>query len=1180
MSDFNTHGGFFSPKGYMKVEAGGSHKDNPNGGVQIGMDAQGIPNLLEEGEPVYNDYVFSDNIKANKSVLNKFNIPDKYAGMYYSDIADKFMDEAGERPNDFISNNGLEAMLNRLADAQEYQKQQAQERKLAKEIADMTPEEQAMLVEAMAQQSAPQEQVPVDAGQMQVPAGIQMPMQPEMQSAPLMAGLGGCIHRFDMGGATDVPPDGTFVLPSGELSYNPTQYVDATPFYDRMTALRLSQQQPVGSGVYLDQTGAIEPVIHAEDRRPAHTQAWLEAENHPFKTGVTSAINDFGERISPVVIGSAFGPAGVVSALSGEAVNTGVNAITGGEKNRWGDLIVDPEKHPIANAVADMSNPGYGIEGILNAAAGEGAILSPGKLKRQGESAVKHKLKGEKLTKRLEELNKKHEEVLDQYAAIGDKQDNTVDTLDEIAKKVETAIEKAERSGDEKDLKAVDDLLDEYKKRYSIYNKRENKIKNLESTEKKIQERVDRAQSKVDDFEGAENASPAPAESQTATPAESQAPASQPNNSNTNNRPDKKIEWGKLLGHFVWDPTAVWRYTHPGNGWGWAGKIAAGTAHDALYGGLWGGGLYTGAKATFGKNPPENQQNTQNQDEWEDLIVPANHAMGGRIAREYDGLTYPTGALIRTNYAKTLPKIVAPAVTNSGSTIGRDLSDISLFTPGDIGYYYLTQGRYPAEQNVTTQLTSETDEIAPSHVTDYRLPVARVQGPLKPMPSITGSATTSFGGFTSPSFGLYTPGDLGYYYLTHGRYPVTEPVTRTELVSTPDEELDASVVTANRLTGNKWVDNPGAQLVWPEQRLGQNGEIDPAVVTEEYIPYLGELEEAVAIGNRPTKPTTATSVTTSTNSTTGSPAQPSPVATGPSVADTVASTSPAAVGLNRNAILDAAIKIASGAAPAVSSSSSVSQSESGSGSAVLRDPDTGEPTKTTVAATLAPLSVSGKNAGAVGAAGRMFHNLLTPPTVFPEQMIRPAYIDEEYTFQPLRYVSSDPNLTTNALLANAARQDRLAGNSGYGPSAGIVRRANMNAVNSAIGAARAQEMLANEQNRNNVISANNTGYAQEAAYNSGIDQFNAQAAMNTNIRNVQNEMLRRRYNDAAETAQYQAIGNELQNLEDQIVANARQRFIVNQLRSNPALYQLAALNGFNVYNVGANGGLLLKKPKK
>lgn len=171
MEQFNTHGGYFAPRGYTKVEEGGSHEENPNGGVQLGVDQNGIPNMLEEGEPVYDDFVYSDNITADVEMLRKHNLPEKYQGKLYSEIADAYVDEASERPNDPISNKGLATMLGRLASAQEEQKAIKEQKELEKELSKLTPEEKVQL------------------GQM-------LSMQ---EGQPQMMRRGGCIRRFDGG---------------------------------------------------------------------------------------------------------------------------------------------------------------------------------------------------------------------------------------------------------------------------------------------------------------------------------------------------------------------------------------------------------------------------------------------------------------------------------------------------------------------------------------------------------------------------------------------------------------------------------------------------------------------------------------------------------------------------------------------------------------------------------------------------------------------------------------------------------------------------------------------------------------------------------------------------------------------------------------------------------------------
>lgn len=201
---FNTHGGYFTPRGYSKVEAGGKHHENPNGGVQYGVDAQGVPNMLEEGEPVYDDFVYSDNIEADADFLAKYNLPAKFAGKLYSEIADAFVDEAAERPLDPTSNNGLNKMLARLADAQEAQKQSQQQNDLQTELDGLSPEEmqqlQTMLAGSGQEQGQPMGMEDTAMMQQQMMAQPQMmPQEAAMAPEGVMA-RGGFIRRFAEGG--------------------------------------------------------------------------------------------------------------------------------------------------------------------------------------------------------------------------------------------------------------------------------------------------------------------------------------------------------------------------------------------------------------------------------------------------------------------------------------------------------------------------------------------------------------------------------------------------------------------------------------------------------------------------------------------------------------------------------------------------------------------------------------------------------------------------------------------------------------------------------------------------------------------------------------------------------------------------------------------------------------------
>lgn len=111
---------------------GGTHEENPNQGIPQGVDQNGVPNLVEEGEVKYQDYIFSNRLKADKEILEMVGLPNKYKGKKYSDLAEMASKESEERPNDPISKAGLEDSMLRLQVAQEVQRAKKKGNKFSK----------------------------------------------------------------------------------------------------------------------------------------------------------------------------------------------------------------------------------------------------------------------------------------------------------------------------------------------------------------------------------------------------------------------------------------------------------------------------------------------------------------------------------------------------------------------------------------------------------------------------------------------------------------------------------------------------------------------------------------------------------------------------------------------------------------------------------------------------------------------------------------------------------------------------------------------------------------------------------------------------------------------------------------------------------------------------------------
>lgn len=127
------HSGDFS-NDVIFIDEGGTHEQNPFEGVLMGYDNEGTPNLVEEGEVIYNDYVFSNRLKPTKKLLADGGFTDKYEDWTFAAIAEDMQKESSERPNDLISKQTLNDLFGRLTQMQEevrMKKKQREENKYA-----------------------------------------------------------------------------------------------------------------------------------------------------------------------------------------------------------------------------------------------------------------------------------------------------------------------------------------------------------------------------------------------------------------------------------------------------------------------------------------------------------------------------------------------------------------------------------------------------------------------------------------------------------------------------------------------------------------------------------------------------------------------------------------------------------------------------------------------------------------------------------------------------------------------------------------------------------------------------------------------------------------------------------------------------------------------------------------
>lgn len=204
--DMQTNGADWTT-GLTRIDAGKSHEENPNDGVQVGVDQEGTPNLVEEGETIFNDYVYSARINCDEQTKKFFHLPKK-KDITYAELSKKLEKEASERPNDPISQAGLQAQLSDLAEQQERQKQEMEAERARQAFEALSPDEQAAVMQEVSarQNLAAQEQMEeVQQPSQEETLLTQQQTQADGSEArigqePQMGAFGGKINRFDLGG--------------------------------------------------------------------------------------------------------------------------------------------------------------------------------------------------------------------------------------------------------------------------------------------------------------------------------------------------------------------------------------------------------------------------------------------------------------------------------------------------------------------------------------------------------------------------------------------------------------------------------------------------------------------------------------------------------------------------------------------------------------------------------------------------------------------------------------------------------------------------------------------------------------------------------------------------------------------------------------------------------------------
>lgn len=136
--DLNTYGGTYNG-GLEYINNGDTHENNILGGVPMGYDRDGIPNLVEENETIWNDYVFSNRLKVPETLTDKYKLN---KDITFAEASKKLGKEIKETPNDPISKRTFNFFMQDLQQSQEEVKAKKELAKAKRQFNKLSPQEQ------------------------------------------------------------------------------------------------------------------------------------------------------------------------------------------------------------------------------------------------------------------------------------------------------------------------------------------------------------------------------------------------------------------------------------------------------------------------------------------------------------------------------------------------------------------------------------------------------------------------------------------------------------------------------------------------------------------------------------------------------------------------------------------------------------------------------------------------------------------------------------------------------------------------------------------------------------------------------------------------------------------------------------------------------------------------------
>lgn len=183
-------------RGVNEFNAGGSHEENPYGGVPQGIAPDGAPNLVEQGEVKLSDIIGMDNqyILSNRIIIDaehaqQFGIPESVVGMTYAAAFKKLYQPLKERSGSSEVKNEIAHLANAFMQAQDTVKAEQEAQQASAIMNSLSPEErQQMMQMAAGQQGQPSPEEQQMMQQQMMQQQMQAQQQGQMAQDPSMMG--------------------------------------------------------------------------------------------------------------------------------------------------------------------------------------------------------------------------------------------------------------------------------------------------------------------------------------------------------------------------------------------------------------------------------------------------------------------------------------------------------------------------------------------------------------------------------------------------------------------------------------------------------------------------------------------------------------------------------------------------------------------------------------------------------------------------------------------------------------------------------------------------------------------------------------------------------------------------------------------------------------------------------